>query len=145
MWLENLNDLTKKSGLTNKQIADRALISEKTVERIRAGKVKTPYLDTLDKWCKAIGVTLNDVLADTMVVVGNEKLATLQENMDVANAELDIIKAENKVLNDKVAALTAENDLLRLKLDHKDEIIRLHNYYGALLSKKTDSDAKGDI
>ena len=32
-------------------------------------------------------------------------------------------------MKDKVVALTAENDVLRLKLEHKEEIIALHNYY----------------
>lgn len=31
--------------------------------------------------------------------------------------------------DDKVATLTAEIDLLRLKLEHKEELLALHNYY----------------
>jgi transcriptional regulator with XRE-family HTH domain len=134
MWLDNLKELTAKSGLTNKQIAERAMISEKTIDRTLDGKVKTPYADTLYRWGRAIGASLDDILADTKVVVGTENLATLQNKIEITSAELDMLNAENNILKDKVVALTAEVDLLKMQLAHKEEIIRLHNYYNKLLS-----------
>lgn len=135
MWLDKLKELKKETGLSVKQISDATMLSEKTVERIFAGSAKSPYVDTLDRIATALGSSLSEVLAETKAVVGTEKLAVLQESLDVANAELDMVKAENKVLQDKVVSLTAEIDLLRLKLEHKEEIIRLHNYYNKLYSK----------
>ena len=111
------------------------MLSEKTVERVFQGCAKTPYADTLFRIVKALGGSLDDILAETKVVVGNEKLAVLQENVDVANAELDMLKLENKMLQDKLASLSSENDILRMKLEHKDEIIRLHNYYRELMGE----------
>lgn len=138
MWLDRLKELKKESGLSFDQIAKRANVSEKTVERIFEGKSKSPYADTLDKIATAFGISLNDILADTKAVVGTEKLATLQENVDVAKAEIEMLKAENKVLIDNVSALNREIDLLRMQLSHKDEIIRIHDYYGKLLSMNKD-------
>ena len=135
MWLDKLKELKKETGLSVKQISDATMLSEKTVERIFTGSAKSPYVDTLDRIATALGSSLSEVLAETKAVVGTEKLAVLQESLDVANAELDMVKAENKVLQDKVVSLTAEIDLLRLKLEHKEEIIRLHNYYNKLYSK----------
>lgn len=134
MWLDRLKELKKETGLSVKQIAEATMLSEKTVERIFSGNAKTPYADTLDRIAKAFGSSLDEVLADTKVVVGTEKLAVLQDAVDVTTAELDILKAENNILKDKVATLTAEIDLLRMKLEHKEEIISLHNYYKQLLS-----------
>ena len=134
MWLDNLKELTAKSGLTIKQIAERAMISEKTIDRTLDGKVKTPYADTLYRWCKAIGVSLDDILADTKVVVGTENLATLQNKVEITSAEMDMLTAENKILQDKVVTLTAEVDLLKMQLAHKEEIISIHNYYNKRLS-----------
>jgi cell division protein FtsB len=56
----------------------------------------------------------------------NDKLIT--DNAQI-NAEMALLQAELSVLKDKVVILTAENDLLKMKLEHKEEIIALHNYY----------------
>ena len=47
---------------------------------------------------------------------------------------MQLLQAENAMFKDKVTALTSENDLLRLKLEHKEEIISLHNYYKTIMS-----------
>ena len=65
-------------------------------------------------------------------MVGTERLATLQENIDVANAEKDLLIAENKILQDKVNALTSELELTKMKLMHKEELLAVHNYYTKL-------------
>ena len=136
MWLDNLKELTARSGLTPKQISERAMISEKTIDRTLDGKVKTPYVDTLYRWCKAIGASLDDILADTKVVVGTENLATLQNKVDITSAEADMLSAENAVLKEKVAALTAENNLLTLQLKFAEEKLAIHNYYIKLKSSE---------
>jgi transcriptional regulator with XRE-family HTH domain len=129
MWLDNLKELKKTKGMTSKQIADLTKLPERTVTRIFSGDTDSPYADTLHRIVTALGGSLDDILADTKVVVGDHDLATLKENVDAVSAERDLIIAENAALKDKVTALTAENDLLRLKLAHKEEIIALHNYY----------------
>ena len=134
MWLDNLKYYTEKSGIPLKQISEIAMISEKTIDRMLEGKSKTPYADTLYRWCRAIGVSLDDILADTKVVVGTENLATLQNKVEITSAEMDMLVAENNILKDKVATLTAELDLLKMELKHKEEIISIHNYYNKLMS-----------
>ena len=134
MWLDRLKELKKQTGLSNKQIAERTFSSEKTIHRIFSGDNDNPYLDTLDRIAKAMGSTLDYLFADTKVVIGEEDLATSQENLAMVKAELDLIAAENAVLKEKVAALTSENSLLTLQLKHKEEIIAIHNYYIKLKS-----------
>ena len=129
MWLDNLKELKKAKGMTIKQIADRTNLPERTVTRIFSGDTDNPYVDTLHRIVTVLEGSLDDILADTKVVIGSQKLAVLQENVDTVTAERDLITAENAALKSQVAALTAENELLRLKLAHKDEIIALHNYY----------------
>lgn len=134
MWLDNLKELKKKAGMSAKQIAEQTSLPERTVNRILSGDTDNPYVDTLHRIVTALGGSLDDILADTKVVVGEESLVTLQENVEVVSAERDYISAENAILKDKVAALTAENDMLKIKLKHKEEIIALHNYYNKLKS-----------
>lgn len=134
MWLDNLKELKREKGLSSKQIAERTHLPERTVIRIFSGDTDNPYVDTLHRIVSVLGGSLDDILADTKVVLGTENLATLQENVGVVTAENNMISAENAILKEKVATLTAEVEMLRMKLEHKEEIIRIHNYYNKMLS-----------
>lgn len=143
MWLENIRELKKERNVTNKWIAEATNLPERTVTRIFAGDTDNPFVDTLHRIVTVLGGSLDGILADTKVVVGGADMVALQaekdalqvekdtitEEVEKLNAELALVITENAVLKDKVNALTAENDLLRLKLEHKEEIIALHNYY----------------
>lgn len=136
MWLDNLKELKKAKGMSVKQIAEQTSLPERTVTRIFSGDTDNPYVDTLHRIVTVLGGSLDSILADTKVVVGGTNLITLQSDIDKLNGDIDRISgelalasAENAVLKDKVVNLTAENEILRLKLEHKEEIIALHNYY----------------
>lgn len=133
MWLDNIKELKKAKGMSAKQIAEATKLPERTVTRIFSGDTDNPYVDTLHRIVTVLGGSLDDILADTKVVVGDANLVTLQENVDVVTAERDLIMAENAILKDKVATLTAENDMLKMQLKHREEIIALHNYYNKLI------------
>lgn len=132
MWLDNLKELKKKTGMSPKQIAERTKLPERTVNRIFSGDTDNPYVDTLHRIVTVLGGSLDDILADTKVVVATESLVEVKENATVIEAERDLITAENAILKDKVATLTAENEMLKMEIKHKDEIIALHNYYNKL-------------
>ena len=134
MWTNKLRDFTIQSGMPIKEVAERAMVSERTINRMLEGKAKTIYADTLERWCNAIGVSMADIFAESKAVIGTENLATLQDKVDLKSAEMDMLKAENKILQDKVAALNAEVDLLKMQLAHKEEIISIHDYYNKRLS-----------
>lgn len=132
MWLDNLKELKKRTGMSTKQIADKTNLPERTVTRIFGGDTDNPYVDTLHRIVTVLGGSLDDILADTKVVVATETFIEVKETADVATAERDLITAENAILKDKVATLTAENEMLKMQLKHKEEIIALHNYYNKL-------------
>ena len=132
MWLDNLKELKKKTGMSLKQIAEKTRLPERTVNRIFAGESDHPYADTLDLIVKALGYDLGDVFADTKVVVATDELVGIKETVDVVEAERDLTLVENEMLKAKVAAMTTEIELLKKELQHKDEIIALHNYYNKL-------------
>ncbi len=129
MWLENLKELKAKKGMTTKQIAEQTRLPEKTISRIFSGDTDSPYVDTLHRIVSVLGGSLDSVLADTKTVVSDTNHATLQAEVDRLTAELALLTAENTMLKDKAAALTAEADILRMKLEHKEELLALHNYY----------------
>lgn len=139
MWLDNLKELKKRTGMSTKQIAEKTNLPERTVNRIFSGDTDNPYVDTLHRIVTILGGSLDDILADTKVVVATESLVEVKENLaevqesaNVIEAERDLIAIENAMLKEKVLALTNENDMLKMQLLHKDEIIALHNYYNKL-------------
>lgn len=134
MWLDNLKELKNAKGMTSKKIAEATSLPERTVVRIFSGDTPNPYVDTLYRIVTVLDGSLDDVLADTKAVVGSRNLASLQSEVDRLTAENNILTTENAMLKDKVCVLTTENDVLRIKLEHKEEIISLHDSYRLLLN-----------
>lgn len=134
MWLDNLKELKKKTGMSSKQIAEKTNLPERTVVRIFSGDTDNPYVDTLRRIVAVLGGSLDDIFAESKTIVGGQDLVAAQAEVDRLTAEVAMLTAENAVLKDKVSTLTAESDLLRLKLEHKEEIIAIHNYYNKLKS-----------
>ena len=129
MWLENLKELKKAKGLTTKQIADATKIPESTLKRIFSGETDDPYVSTVHRIVVALGGSLDHILADTNAVLAPESLAQVKESADVAEAERDLLLAELEMLRAKVAAQDTEIMLLKERLQHKEELLAVHNYY----------------
>jgi transcriptional regulator with XRE-family HTH domain len=124
MWLDRILESKKEKGITTKSMAEYVHMSERTIARILSGKTQAPYIDTVIALGASVGLSPKEIFYETGVVVGDQQLAILQAEVDRLTNELatHITDAEN--LKSKISALTVENDLLRLKLEHKEEIIR---------------------
>lgn len=134
MWLDKLKDLKKKSGMTTKAIAEKANMSERTVTRIFSGETYAPGIDKLRDIVYAMGGSLDDVLDESDFHLPTPLAEALKtENTTLQNAVNDLTD-ENVRLKDEIATLKVELDRLRLILEHKEEIIALHNYYNKLKS-----------
>jgi transcriptional regulator with XRE-family HTH domain len=120
--------------MSSKQIAEKTNLPERTVIRIFSGDTDNPYVDTLRRIVAVLGGSLDDIFAESKTIVCGQDLVQAQAEVDRLTAEVAMLTAENAVLKDKVSTLTAESDLLRLKLEHKEEIIAIHNYYNKLKS-----------
>lgn len=136
MWLENLKELKKKTGLSTKQIAERANMSERTVARIFSGETDHPYADTLDIITTAMGFRLSDIFGNTNVILASDDLVKAQETVNVVEAERDLAVIEIKRLESQVASLTTEVELLKKEVLHKEELLALHTFYGKMLQGK---------
>ena len=129
MWLENLKELKKKSGMSSKNIAELTNLPERTVSRIFSGDTEDPRTDTLRRIVSVLGGSLDDIFAESDTVVANTTLQTAQKELEEAINANTMLMAELAVLKDKNCTLEAECDRLRLMLAHKEEILALHNYY----------------
>jgi transcriptional regulator with XRE-family HTH domain len=132
MLSERIKELKKEKGLTTKDLVKLSNLPERTVIRVINGETKTPYADTLLGLAKALGVELSELLGDSDLVVGNKNLKQLQDKLDLVTSELEIVKAENEILKNKTATLSAELDLVKMELRHKEELLAIHNYYTKL-------------
>lgn len=129
MWLDNIKELKKAKGMSVKQIAEATKLPERTVTRIFSGDTDNPYVDTLHRIVTVLGGSLDDILADTKVVVATESMVELKETANATAAQLDLIAVENEMLKAKVTALMTELELVKKELAHKEELLALHNYY----------------
>ena len=129
MWRDNLKELRKKSGLTNQQIAVKADLPESTVTHMFTDGKSIPLASNLYRVVKAMGGSLDDILSDSCAFVAPPSIVEVKETADVVEAEMELVLANNKTLEAKVAALEMENELLKRELLHKEELLAVHNYY----------------
>ena len=129
MWLDNLKELKKKTGMTAKHISELTNLPERTISRIFSGETDNPYMDTLHRIVVALGGSLNDIFADTKAVAATESIVEVQKTANIMEADRNLLAVENEMLKAKVTSLSAEVDLLTKELRHKEELLALHNYY----------------
>jgi hypothetical protein len=135
MWLDKVRELKRTTNTTNKFLAEQTHRSERTMARFFAGE-KEFGIDEVREIVHIMGGSMDDILAESDFKMPSPAIASMQREIDQLKAELDAaklayeqLKAESAMQNGTIIQLKAENDLLRLKLEHKEEIISLHNYY----------------
>ena len=132
MWLDNLKELKKDKGLTAKQIAEATNIPESTIKRIFSGDTENPYVDTLRRIVTVLGGSLDDLFAETKIVVANTDLIELQEKYDKLLGEYSNLEAENIALRDKTAFLEGEVKRLEVATAYCNKVISLQEEIIAL-------------
>lgn len=140
-WRINLKELRNKVGMSNKQIADKENLSEKSVARVFSGEAKSPGVDLVRRIIHALGGTWSEIFAESGAVIGGQDLATLQaevtrltEEVDRLTQNLNIANLELAAQKGKVTALENENKILCLKLEYEEKLVAVHNFYNKLNS-----------
>lgn len=137
MWRERIIEAKKKQGVSTKTMADRTMhIPERTIVRLLNGETDNPYVDTVLEVGASVGLSPQEIFSESNLILGDKDLATLQSELDVVKAERDLLISQNTILTNKVSALESQLALQQMTLEHKDEIIKLHDYYRALLKKE---------
>lgn len=131
MYLDKVRDLKKKTGLTNKYIAEKMHRSERTVARFFSGE-KEIGIDELRELVSILGGTLDEVLDESDFKLPTPEVEALKNEVTALTSAVDELKLiesalrdEIAMLKDKIIGLDAENDRLRLMLAHKEEVISL--------------------
>lgn len=77
-WLDKLNQMKKKSGMTTDEISEKSKVPKGTLNKIFAGQTKDPQLGTIKAVVHCMGYTLDD-LDD-----GSEKIEKAPADTDVS-------------------------------------------------------------
>ena len=132
MWRDRILQAKKEKNIRTKAIAAYVQMSEKTVARILSGETQTPYVGTVIALGASVGLTPEEIFAETGVVVGDKDHAFLEAEVERLKAELTSKIQETEQLKSQVSALQVENNMLSTQLEHKavvekknEEIIRL--------------------
>ena len=135
MWLDKLRELRKKSGKTNKYLAEHMHRSERTIGRYFSGEADLG-IDELQKMVDLMGGKLEDILDESdfklptpEIEALKKEIASLSTTIEDMTAKMMLLNAENAALEKQIVSLTAENDILRIKLEYEQKITSLHNYY----------------
>ena len=138
MWRERIIEAKKAQGISPKTMSERTggHLPEKTIIRILNGGTEFPRIDTILELGQSVGLSAQEVFAETNTVATDYDLAKLQATYEAQMADKDLslqemenIETENSALRAIVSELKAEIKLLEERLALKDEIIRLHNRY----------------
>ena len=129
MWLERIKEAKAAKGITTKEMADHMRLPKETITRILNGKTKNPYITTVLEMGEAVGLSEWEIFQETGLVIGSANLKELQEKLDDANTQLELVRIACDVKEAENTALLAEISLLKMELKHKEELLAVHNYY----------------
>jgi transcriptional regulator with XRE-family HTH domain len=138
MWNERIIEAKKAKGMSTKAMSEKTLghLPERTITRILSGETPNPRIDTIIELGAAVGLTPQELFADTNAIAATETLvevketlAEVKENAEVVEAEKGIAIAELEMLRAKAAAQEKEIALLKEKLQHKEELLAVYNYF----------------
>lgn len=138
MWNERIIEAKKAQGITPKMMSERTHghLPERTIIRILSGETPNPRIDTIIELGASVGLSPQELFADTNVVVATETLVEVKENLaeviesaEVVEAEKKLAVAELDALRARVTAQDTEIAVLKEKLRHKEELLAVYNYF----------------
>ena len=134
MYYDRLVRAYNASGLSKKTLALKSQLSEKTISRMLESREYHASIEVLESVAPVLGVTMQELFCDTDSVVVSREMIDVIEEAKTAIEQNKQYAEEIEALKERVFALTNENISLRLTLEHKDEIIKIHEEYKSILN-----------
>ena len=139
--IEVIKDRKKELKVSSSWLAEESDVSEQTVKRMLSSESPETLFCNVCKVANALDLSLGDLDPNAAEEFGGKRVKevladykNISKKHDELKAENDSLKAKSADLNTEITLLKAELDRLRLTLEHKEEIIALHNYYNKLKS-----------
>lgn len=136
MWRDRILEAKTVKNISTKSMAEYAGLTEKTVKRILTDKTQTPYVDNVIILGASVGLSPREIFSETGVIVGDQDVAILQAEVERLTNEVTSLNSDIEDLKANISALTVENDLLHLKLEHKEELVKNKDEIILLLREK---------
>lgn len=131
MYRKRINEQRKILGMSIKTISEHSKLQlpEETISRFLSTKTEhDAYISTLLDVCDAVGMQPYEAFMDA-ITAAEFKLFLETKLSNINNsAELEMLRA-------KTAAQESEIAILKERIQHKDELLAIHNYYNSLLKK----------
>ena len=115
LWRTALCDHRHKADMTYREIADKSLLSEKTIGRIFTGEAKSPSVDIVGRIISAMGTTWHDTFGESSAVI--------------TTVNVDALQAEIYSLKEQLRVMEAELVTTKIKLEYEQRINGIHEYY----------------
>ena len=136
MFRERILEEKKRLNLSARTISDMSQLHlpEETISRVLSGKTADPGIKTVLDLAEAVGMKPYEVFMDATLAAEFKAFLELKSSSEETEAERIRLIAENENLKATNAGLVDRIRVLEMKLEHKEEIIALHNYYNNLKS-----------
>ena len=136
MFRERILEEKKRLNLSAKTMSDasRLHLPEETIHRVLSGKTADPGVSTVLDIAESVGLKPYEAFMDATLATEFKAFLELKSMSEETEAERIRIVAENESLKATNAGLIDRIRVLEMKLEHKEEIIALHNYYNKLKS-----------
>lgn len=120
-----------KSNLSSKTLADtsRLHLSEETIRRILTGKTADPGINAVLDIGEGVGLKPYEIFMDDTLAAEFRAFLELKSRNEATEAEHIKLLAEYESLKATNAGLVDRIRVLEMTLEHKEEIIALHNFY----------------
>lgn len=134
MYFKRLEKAFADSKLTQRQLAERSQVSEKTIARMLSNPDYHATVDVLTRVTKTLNITMQELFTETdVVLIRKEVLEELEEARRFVEG-CQTLSTDNITLREKVSSLEKNNENLQTKLKHKEEIIAVHESYKVLIT-----------
>lgn len=135
MYFDRLVKAFRDSKLTQKQLAEKSQVSEKTISRMLTSRDYHATFDIMESVANVLGISMQELFSETdAVVVSRDTIFNMEESKRIEE-ENKLLCDEISALKERVSELTAENTHLRNKLEYKDSVISVHESYKSLLDE----------
>lgn len=129
MWLERIKEAKAAKGITTKEMADHMRLPKETITRILNGKTNNPYITTVLAMGEAVGLTEWEIFSETGLVIGTANLQALQAELNDTKNQLELVRIACDCEKAENLKLSIEIEQLKRELQHKQELLDLHEYY----------------
>ena len=136
MFRERILEEKKRLNLSTRTMSDtsRLHLPEETIHRVLSGKTADPGINTVLDLAETVGLNPYEAFMDATLAAEFRAFLDFKFKSEETEAERIRIVAENESLKATNAGLIDRIRVLEMKLEHKEEIIALHNYYNKLKS-----------